>query len=136
MLTHREITHWFQRTMLFTLPSSIPPYPGSFMKYSCSTHCFIYFFLPGKSCLLVLSSSSFYVQMFLTVYLSNNDQHFTEVPVTPETLCRDVVELCKEPGETDCHLSEMWRGSGECLAADGKSHSPTTIKHLNVSFFS
>lgn len=51
--------------------------------------------------------------MFLTVYLSNNDQHFTEVPVTPETLCRDVVELCKEPGETDCHLSEMWRGSGE-----------------------
>ncbi len=52
-------------------------------------------------------------QMFLTVYLSNNDQHFTEVPVTPETLCRDVVELCKEPGEMDCHLSEMWRGSGE-----------------------
>ena len=52
-------------------------------------------------------------QMFLTVYLSNNDQHFTEVPVTPETLCRDVVELCKEPGETECHLAEMWRGSGE-----------------------
>uniref|UniRef100_A0A3B3D256 Tumor protein p53 binding protein, 2a n=1 Tax=Oryzias melastigma TaxID=30732 RepID=A0A3B3D256_ORYME len=51
------------------------------------------------------------VQMFLTVYLSNNDQHFTEVPVTPDTLCRDVVDLCKEPGETDCHLSEMWRGS-------------------------
>ncbi|XP_037388565.1 apoptosis-stimulating of p53 protein 2a isoform X2 [Pygocentrus nattereri] len=50
-------------------------------------------------------------QMFLTVYLSNNDQHFTEVPITPETMCRDVVELCKEPGETDCHLSEMWRGS-------------------------
>uniref|UniRef100_H2LSR9 Tumor protein p53 binding protein, 2a n=1 Tax=Oryzias latipes TaxID=8090 RepID=H2LSR9_ORYLA len=49
--------------------------------------------------------------MFLTVYLSNNDQHFTEVPVTPDTLCRDVVDLCKEPGETDCHLSEMWRGS-------------------------
>ncbi|XP_076017011.1 apoptosis-stimulating of p53 protein 2a isoform X2 [Genypterus blacodes] len=49
--------------------------------------------------------------MFLTVYLSNNDQHFTEVPVTPETLCRDVVELCKEPGEMDCHLSEVWRGS-------------------------
>ncbi|XP_029925738.1 apoptosis-stimulating of p53 protein 2a isoform X2 [Myripristis murdjan] len=49
--------------------------------------------------------------MFLTVYLSNNDQHFTEVPVTPETLCRDVVELCKEPGETECHLAEMWRGS-------------------------
>ena len=53
--------------------------------------------------------------MFLTVYLSNNDQHFTEVPVTPETLCRDVVDLCKEPGEMECHLAEMWRGSGERL---------------------
>ncbi|XP_069036175.1 apoptosis-stimulating of p53 protein 2a isoform X2 [Lepisosteus oculatus] len=49
--------------------------------------------------------------MFLTVYLSNNDQHFTEVPITPDTCCRDVVELCKEPGETDCYLAEMWRGS-------------------------
>ncbi|KAG7462903.1 hypothetical protein MATL_G00189650 [Megalops atlanticus] len=49
--------------------------------------------------------------MFLTVYLSNNDQHFTEVPITPETFCRDVVELCKEPGEVDCYLAEMWRGS-------------------------
>uniref|UniRef100_A0A6Q2YX43 Tumor protein p53 binding protein, 2a n=1 Tax=Esox lucius TaxID=8010 RepID=A0A6Q2YX43_ESOLU len=58
-------------------------------------------------------------QMFLTVYLSNNDQHFTEVPVTPETLCRDVVELCKEPGETECHLAEMWRGS-ERPVGDGE----------------
>ncbi|XP_047433474.1 apoptosis-stimulating of p53 protein 2-like [Mugil cephalus] len=49
--------------------------------------------------------------MFLTVYLSNNDQHFSEVPITPETLCRDVVELCKEPGELDCYLAESWRGS-------------------------
>ncbi|KAJ8014009.1 hypothetical protein DPEC_G00035790 [Dallia pectoralis] len=57
--------------------------------------------------------------MFLTVYLSNNDQHFTEVPVTPETLCRDVVELCKEPGETECHLAEMWRGS-ERPVGDGE----------------
>uniref|UniRef100_H2U1S4 Tumor protein p53 binding protein, 2a n=1 Tax=Takifugu rubripes TaxID=31033 RepID=H2U1S4_TAKRU len=53
------------------------------------------------------------------LYLSNNDQHFTEVPITPETLCRDVVELCKEPGETDCHLSEMWRGS-ERAVGDGE----------------
>lgn len=52
-------------------------------------------------------------QMFLTVYLSNNEQHFTEVPVTPETVCRDVVDLCKEPGESDCHLAEVWCGSGE-----------------------
>lgn len=51
--------------------------------------------------------------MFLTVYLSNNEQHFSEVPITPETLCRDVVELCKEPGEADCYLAEAWRGAGE-----------------------
>ncbi|XP_019962727.1 apoptosis-stimulating of p53 protein 2-like [Paralichthys olivaceus] len=49
--------------------------------------------------------------IFLTVFLSNNDQHFTEVPITPETLCRDVLELCKEPGEADCYLAEMWRSS-------------------------
>ncbi|KAM9315863.1 apoptosis-stimulating of p53 protein 2 [Gastrophryne carolinensis] len=54
--------------------------------------------------------------MFLTVYLSNNEQHFTEVPVTPETTCRDVVELCKEPGEVECHLSEVWRGSERPVA--------------------
>ncbi|KAM9808553.1 apoptosis-stimulating of p53 protein 2-like isoform X1 [Syngnathus typhle] len=57
--------------------------------------------------------------MFLTVYLSNNDQHFTEVPITPETLCRDVVDLCKEAGESDCHLSEVWRGS-ERAVGDGE----------------
>ncbi|KAL1006194.1 hypothetical protein UPYG_G00069080 [Umbra pygmaea] len=57
--------------------------------------------------------------MFLTVFLSNNDQHFTEVPVTPETLCRDVVELCKEPGEGECHLAEMWRGAERAIA-DGE----------------
>lgn len=50
--------------------------------------------------------------MFLTVYLSDNEQHFTEVPVTPETMCRDVVDLCKEPGESECHLAEVWCGSG------------------------
>ncbi|XP_023130046.2 apoptosis-stimulating of p53 protein 2-like isoform X1 [Amphiprion ocellaris] len=57
--------------------------------------------------------------MFLTVYLSNNDHHFNEVPITPETLCRDVVELCKEPGEADCYLAEMWRGS-ERVIGDGE----------------
>lgn len=55
-------------------------------------------------------------QVFLTVYLSNSEQHFTEVPVTPETICRDVVDLCKEPGESDCHLAEVWCGSGMDLA--------------------
>uniref|UniRef100_A0AAX7UT60 SH3 domain-containing protein n=1 Tax=Astatotilapia calliptera TaxID=8154 RepID=A0AAX7UT60_ASTCA len=57
--------------------------------------------------------------MFLTVYLSNNNQHFNEVPITPETLCRDVVELCKEPGESDCYLAEILRGS-ERVVGDGE----------------
>nr|XP_035974800.1 apoptosis-stimulating of p53 protein 2 isoform X1 [Halichoerus grypus] len=54
--------------------------------------------------------------MFLTVYLSDNEQHFTEVPVTPETMCRDVVDLCKEPGESECHLAEVWCGSERPVA--------------------
>lgn len=59
-----------------------------------------------------LWSYSFLSQMILTVFLSNNEQILTEVPITPETTCRDVVEFCKEPGEGGCHLAEVWRGSG------------------------
>lgn len=55
----------------------------------------------------------FFFQMILTVFLSNNEQILTEVPITPETTCRDVVEFCKEPGEGSCHLSEVWRGNGK-----------------------
>lgn len=54
-----------------------------------------------------------FFQMILTVFLSNNEQILTEVPITPETTCRDVVEFCKEPGEGSCHLSEVWRGNGK-----------------------
>lgn len=51
--------------------------------------------------------------MILTVYLSNGEQAASEVPITPETTCRDVVEFCKEPGEGGCHLAEVWRGNGK-----------------------
>lgn len=71
--------------------------------------------------------------MFLTVYLSNNDQHFTEVPITPETVCRDVVELCKEPGEVDCHLAEMWRGSGKRNALT--HHSRCIVRSRAICIF-
>lgn len=53
------------------------------------------------------------LQMILTVYLSDGEQAVTEVPITPETTCRDVVEFCKEPGESGCHLAEVWRGNGK-----------------------
>ncbi|RXM94607.1 Apoptosis-stimulating of p53 protein 1 [Acipenser ruthenus] len=56
--------------------------------------------------------------MILTVYLSNNEQVLTEVPITPETSCRDVVEFCKEPGETGCHLAEVWRGNERAIPVD------------------
>ncbi|XP_060922554.1 apoptosis-stimulating of p53 protein 2-like [Limanda limanda] len=49
--------------------------------------------------------------IFLTVFLSSSEQHFTEVPITPETLCRDVLALCREPGEAECYLAETWRGA-------------------------
>ncbi|CAI5764635.1 apoptosis-stimulating of p53 protein 1 isoform X3 [Podarcis lilfordi] len=56
--------------------------------------------------------------MILTVFLSNNEQILTEVPITPETTCRDVVEFCKEPGEGSCHLSEVWRGNERHIPFD------------------
>ncbi|XP_049754521.1 apoptosis-stimulating of p53 protein 1 isoform X3 [Elephas maximus indicus] len=60
----------------------------------------------------------FFLQMILTVFLSNNEQILTEVPITPETTCRDVVEFCKEPGEGSCHLAEVWRGSERPIPLD------------------
>ncbi|XP_013862985.1 protein phosphatase 1, regulatory subunit 13Bb isoform X2 [Austrofundulus limnaeus] len=53
--------------------------------------------------------------MILTVYLSDGEQAVTEVPITPETTCRDVVEFCKEPGESSCHLAEVWRGNERAI---------------------
>uniref|UniRef100_A0A8C8M3E6 SH3 domain-containing protein n=1 Tax=Oncorhynchus tshawytscha TaxID=74940 RepID=A0A8C8M3E6_ONCTS len=60
-----------------------------------------------------LSGSCF--SMILTVYLSDGEQALTEVPITPETSCRDVVEFCKEPGESGCHLAEVWRGNERAI---------------------
>ncbi|MEQ2276583.1 hypothetical protein XENORESO_019203 [Xenotaenia resolanae] len=53
--------------------------------------------------------------VILTVYLSDGEQMTAEVPITPETTCRDVVEFCKEPGESGCHLAEVWRGNERAI---------------------
>uniref|UniRef100_A0A672PAD6 SH3 domain-containing protein n=1 Tax=Sinocyclocheilus grahami TaxID=75366 RepID=A0A672PAD6_SINGR len=58
------------------------------------------------------------VDMILTVYLSDGEQALTEVPITPETTCRDVVEFCKEPGESGCHLAEVWHGNERAIPFD------------------
>ncbi|KAI4802328.1 hypothetical protein KUCAC02_020176, partial [Chaenocephalus aceratus] len=59
--------------------------------------------------------SIYVTEMILTVYLSDGEQAVTEVPITPETTCRDVVEFCKEPGESGCHLAEVWRGNERAI---------------------
>ncbi|XP_067335448.1 apoptosis-stimulating of p53 protein 1-like isoform X3 [Channa argus] len=56
--------------------------------------------------------------VILTVYLSDTQQMLTEVPVTPATRVIDVVEYCKEAGEGDCHLAEVWNGHERVLPQD------------------
>ncbi|XP_029350014.1 apoptosis-stimulating of p53 protein 1-like isoform X3 [Echeneis naucrates] len=53
--------------------------------------------------------------VILTVYLSDTKQMLTEVPVTPATRVVDVVEYCKEAGEGECHLAEVWNGHERVL---------------------
>ncbi|KAK7904855.1 hypothetical protein WMY93_017462 [Mugilogobius chulae] len=53
--------------------------------------------------------------VILTVYLNDTQQMLTEVPVTPATRVVDVVEYCKEAGEGECHLAEVWNGHGHQL---------------------
>ncbi|CAH1261729.1 PPP1R13B [Branchiostoma lanceolatum] len=60
------------------------------------------------------------LDVILRVYLSNNNLTIAEVPITPETTCRDVVDCCKEPGEVNCHLAEHWRGSERPVGDDEK----------------
>ncbi|XP_042185882.1 apoptosis-stimulating of p53 protein 1-like isoform X9 [Oncorhynchus tshawytscha] len=56
--------------------------------------------------------------MILTVYLSDSQQMLTEVPITPETTCKNVVEFCKEAGENVCHLAEVWKGKERVIPFD------------------
>ncbi|CAI5695336.1 apoptosis-stimulating of p53 protein 1 isoform X2 [Oreochromis niloticus] len=53
--------------------------------------------------------------LILTVYLNDTQQMLTEVPVTPATRVIDVVEYCKEAGEGECHLAEVWNGHERVL---------------------
>uniref|UniRef100_A0A8C2ZCA8 Apoptosis-stimulating of p53 protein 2-like RA domain-containing protein n=1 Tax=Cyclopterus lumpus TaxID=8103 RepID=A0A8C2ZCA8_CYCLU len=56
-----------------------------------------------------------WLQVILTVYLNDTQQMLTEVPVTPATRVIDVVEYCKEAGEGECHLAEVWNGHERVL---------------------
>ncbi|XP_017541122.1 protein phosphatase 1, regulatory subunit 13Ba isoform X2 [Pygocentrus nattereri] len=57
-------------------------------------------------------------KMIIPVFLSDNEQLLTEVPITAETLCKDVVMFCKEAGESGCHLAEVWRGNERAIPLD------------------
>ncbi|XP_035250724.1 protein phosphatase 1, regulatory subunit 13Ba isoform X2 [Anguilla anguilla] len=57
-------------------------------------------------------------KMILTVFLTDSEKLLTEVPITPDTTCGDVVEFCKEPGESGCHLAEVWRGNERAIPLD------------------
>lgn len=68
-------------------------------------------------CVVLWTSS----QVILTVYLNDTQQMLTEVPITPATRVTDVVEYCKEAGEGDCHLAEVWNGHGESVGGNRAS---------------
>ncbi|XP_077862352.1 apoptosis-stimulating of p53 protein 1-like [Saccoglossus kowalevskii] len=63
-------------------------------------------------------------QVILKVYLSNSSDTVSEIPVTPATTCKDVIDCCKEPGEEQCHLAELWRG---CERPIGDEEKPYEI---------
>lgn len=54
-------------------------------------------------------------QIILKVYLDAAASRVTEVPITPQTTVGDVLQCCKEPGEEQCHLAELWRGCGKLI---------------------
>ena len=67
--------------------------------------------------------------MILRVHLSNKPDNVTEVPINPETTCKDVVDMCKEPGEEHCHLAEDFMGTGKLYGntvSDFDIHDPCT----------
>lgn len=60
----------------------------------------------------------------MKIYLSDNPDTNTEVPITPNTTAQDIIQLCREPGELNCHLAEIWRGN-ERVVSEGEK--PFTI---------
>uniref|UniRef100_S4RGC3 Protein phosphatase 1, regulatory subunit 13Bb n=1 Tax=Petromyzon marinus TaxID=7757 RepID=S4RGC3_PETMA len=49
-------------------------------------------------------------QTMVSVFLSASDQQASEVPITGDMTCKDVVEACRPLGDTACHLVEAWHG--------------------------
>jgi hypothetical protein len=61
-----------------------------------------------------LTTFVFSFQMIVRVFaddVGEDEPLVTDVPVTPDTTCRDVIECCRDPGDEHCALVETW-GSG------------------------
>jgi hypothetical protein len=61
-----------------------------------------------------LTTVVFSFQMIVRVFaddVGEDEPLVTDVPVTPDTTCRDVIECCRDPGDEHCALVETW-GSG------------------------
>ncbi|XP_053488350.1 protein phosphatase 1, regulatory subunit 13Ba isoform X4 [Ictalurus furcatus] len=55
---------------------------------------------------------------FIPVFLSSSEKVLTEVPVTAETRCKDVVEFCREAGESGCRLVQVCKGKESAIPSD------------------
>ena len=60
----------------------------------------------------------YFLQVILDVYLDNSHERVVSVPLTPDTLCADVIACCAQPGEQQCHLAELWRGCGKDIISN------------------
>ena len=65
-----------------------------------------------------LTTLVFSLQMIVRVFADDageDESLVTDVPVTPDTTCRDVIECSRDPGDEHCALVETWgSGHGEC----------------------
>ena len=80
----------------------------------------------------------------IKVLLNDDSSSVVEVPITPNTTAQDVIDCCKEPGETDCHLKEVWRNKERLVNINEKpftilqqwgSHAPEvnfSLQHYHV----
>ncbi|KAJ3630287.1 hypothetical protein MTP99_011490 [Tenebrio molitor] len=86
-------------------PSALrPPRPSSVHK-SCL------FCICGGNPIGRSPNSLLLLQMIVKVI---GDGSSTDVPVTPDTTCSDVIECCRDPGDETCNLVAVCPEHGEC----------------------
>ncbi|KAL5009244.1 hypothetical protein ScPMuIL_014825 [Solemya velum] len=56
--------------------------------------------------------------IILKVYIDEDEQKSIDVPITPESTFGDVLECVREPGKSDSHIGELWRGRERAVGND------------------